>query len=88
MTYVRNYREIRENKISIAPAPEQSPRQKVWGRFSITMLNAGVKTNVIPDRAEACFDIRFLPEENRADVEAEFSTFLPNVLARQMCAPI
>ncbi len=81
MTFLRNYREIREKKISIASAPDQAPRSNVWGRFSITMLNAGVKTNVIPDRAEACFDIRFLPEETRAEVEAEFSEFFAQCVA-------
>lgn len=39
---------------------------------SPTMLNAGVKINVIPNSAEAQIDVRRLPNETRAEVMARF----------------
>ena len=38
--------------------------------FAPTIMHAGTKTNVIPDRVELQVDIRTLPGQNRADVEA------------------
>ncbi|MEX2263808.1 MAG: M20/M25/M40 family metallo-hydrolase, partial [Bryobacteraceae bacterium] len=39
---------------------------------SPTMLNAGTKINVIPNRAEAQVDVRRLPNETREEVMARF----------------
>ncbi len=82
MTELRKYTAIHEQKKSTAASPPGSPFPNIWGRFSITMLSAGVKTNVIPDTAEACFDLRFLPEAKRADAENEFRRFFLECLAK------
>ena len=72
---LRKYEAISEAKRSRASAPPESPHSNVWGRFNITILSAGTKTNVIPEQAEAGFDLRFLPEENKEDAIAEFDRF-------------
>jgi len=44
------------------------------GKFSaaLTTFNGGFKTNVIPDKCEAQFDIRTLPGQDHAQILAEF----------------
>jgi len=79
LTELRIYEQIAAQNHSVAKSPPDSPYRNVWERFSITMLSAGVKTNVIPETAEARFDLRFLPEGNRADTESKFSEFFDNV---------
>jgi len=82
MTELRKYSNIHEQKKSSAASPPGSPFPNIWGRFSITMLSAGVKTNVIPETAEACFDLRFLPETKRTDAESEFTRFFKECLVK------
>jgi succinyl-diaminopimelate desuccinylase len=65
----------REQKISKADAPPGSPRQKVWGRLSFTMLGGGEKENIIPSEAWTRFDMRLLPEENPEDASSEIKTY-------------
>jgi succinyl-diaminopimelate desuccinylase len=66
---------IRARKISKFDAPPESPIPKNFGRFSITMLGAGEKENVIPGLAYARFDMRLIPEENYEEAINEFKTF-------------
>jgi succinyl-diaminopimelate desuccinylase len=42
------YSAIRQRVKSRIPAPPGSPHKQIWGRFSLTMLNAGEKENIIP----------------------------------------
>ncbi len=79
LTEIREYEKIAAQKRSVAKSPPNCPYPEVWGRFSITMLSAGVKTNVIPETAEARFDLRFLPEEKRDDVKKEFKNFFEKI---------
>ncbi len=69
------YTSVRAAKTSKLPAPPGSPLPKVWGRFSITMLKAGEKENVIPGEAMAKFDLRVLPDEDVEDALTEFKAF-------------
>ena len=70
------YAKLRERIRSSIPSPPGSPHKKIWGRFSITMLSAGTKENVIPGECEARFDLRVCPDEDceaaRKDLERYF----------------
>ncbi|MFH1256268.1 MAG: M20/M25/M40 family metallo-hydrolase [Candidatus Diapherotrites archaeon] len=69
------FKSLREKAVSKMNAPKDAPRKKVWGRFSITILKAGYKSNVIPPSLEIGIDIRTLPEEKAAAVAGQFRRF-------------
>jgi len=69
------YSKIRERIISKIPAPPDSPHKWIWGRFSVTMLNAGQKENVIPGECEARFDLRVCPDENYESAKKGFTRY-------------
>ncbi len=73
------FQDFREHKLSRMDAPPGSPKEKVWGRFSVTMLKSGVKSNIIPGEAEATFDMRLLPEEDTVKAQNELKDFLNKV---------
>jgi acetylornithine deacetylase/succinyl-diaminopimelate desuccinylase family protein len=70
------YAKIREQIRSKVPAPPGSLHKEIWGRFSLTMLSAGAKENIIPGECEARFDMRVCPDENyeraKRDLEKYF----------------
>lgn len=76
LTEMLEYVDVRRKVISEFPAPPGSPHQTLWGRFSITMYNAGSKTNVIPGKAEISFDCRIIPEEDPEVVAKDIVVFL------------
>jgi succinyl-diaminopimelate desuccinylase len=71
------YAKIRERIRSKIPAPPGSLHKQIWGRFSLTMLSAGAKENIIPGECEARFDMRVCPDENyeraKRDLEKYFN---------------
>jgi succinyl-diaminopimelate desuccinylase len=78
----KSYRHIVEKKSSILRAPPGSPRDRVWGRFNITMIKAGETENIIPGTCEVRFDRRLLPEEPVAKAERELITFFDSATKR------
>ena len=72
----------REKKLSAIDAPPGSPRKKVWGRISFTMLGGGEKENIIPGEAWARFDMRLLPEEGSSEAIAEMERFFEEAKRR------
>jgi succinyl-diaminopimelate desuccinylase len=80
-----NYRELVEKKQSTLRSPEGSPRQFVWGRYSVTMINAGEKENVIPGVCEVRFDRRLLPEEPLEEAEVELNEFFQKAVEKTGC---
>jgi succinyl-diaminopimelate desuccinylase len=70
---------LREGKLSSADAPPGSPKEKVWGRLSFTMLGGGIKENVIPSEAWTRFDMRLLPEEDPEVAKKEMLEFFESV---------
>ena len=66
------YSKVRERVRSRIPAPPGSPHKQIWGRFSITMLSAGAKENIIPGECEARFDLRVCPDENYQKAKTDF----------------
>lgn len=75
----REYSTMRETRRSEGDA-YHGKYPKVWGRFSITYLYAGCKTNIIPGRVVAGFDIRALPEENVREVMQGFRSYIKEKL--------
>ncbi len=59
-----NFSEKRALIFSELDSPPNSPIPKVWGRFTLTILQAGGKHNVIPKEARAGFDMRIVPGED------------------------
>ncbi len=69
---LKEYEKIMNKEVSVAPAPKEAPWRTVHGRFSITVLRAGKKTNIIPGFLKIGFDIRLIPE---AKVKKELNKF-------------
>jgi succinyl-diaminopimelate desuccinylase len=76
----KNYGKLVEKKESTLHAPSGSPRNLVWGRYSVTMISAGEKENVIPGTCEFRFDRRLLPEEPLEQAEKELMDFFQKAL--------
>jgi len=72
---LKEYQRIVEEKESELAAPPNSPRNKVWGRFTLTMIHAGEKENVIPGICELRFDMRLIPEESISTAEKSLEVF-------------
>lgn len=79
VTNLEKFKNFRENKLSKFDAPPGSYKPKVWGRFSVTMLQAGMKSNIIPGSATATFDMRLLPEEDEDKARMELEEFISKV---------
>ena len=80
-----HYRNLVEQKESTLNAPPGAPRKFVWGRYSVTMIKAGEKENVIPGTCEVRFDRRLLPEEPIEQAEIELQTFFQKALEKTGC---
>lgn len=76
---LQKFQYFREQKLSSLDAPPNSLKGKVWGRFSVTMLQSGIKSNIIPGVAEATFDMRLIPEEDSIQAQNELRSFLEKV---------
>ncbi|TXT53747.1 MAG: hypothetical protein BAJATHORv1_120042 [Candidatus Thorarchaeota archaeon] len=68
LNYMLGFIDVRAKVQSQLPAPPGSPHQNLWGRFSMTVYQAGSKTNVIPGKAAFSFDCRAIPEEDPKEV--------------------
>jgi succinyl-diaminopimelate desuccinylase len=79
------YKGLVEKKESVLHAPPEAPRQFVWGRFTVTMIKAGEKENVIPGTCEIRFDRRLLPEERPEQAEKELKDFFQKAVAKTKC---
>ncbi len=75
MQVMLDYVDIRRKVTSKFPAPAGSPQQTLWGRFSMTVYNAGSKTNTIPGTADISFDCRTIPEEDIEAVAKDIENF-------------
>lgn len=77
-----NYKKMVEKKQSVLGAPPGSPKKFVWGRYSVTMIKAGEKENVIPGNCEFRFDRRLLPEESVEKAERELRNFFQRAITK------
>ncbi len=79
------YKNAVEKKESTLRAPPEAPRPFVWGRYTVTMIKAGEKENVIPGTCEVRFDRRLLPEESVDQAEKELKDFFRQALEKTGC---
>ena len=79
------YKNTVEKKESILHAPPESPRKFVWGRYTVTMIKAGEKENVIPGTCEVRFDRRLLPEEPIDHAVRELRDFFRKAIEKTGC---
>jgi len=77
------YSKIRERIRSKIQAPPGSPHKQIWGRFSITMLNAGEKENIIPGECEARFDMRVCPDEDYERAKRDLEKYFKRLRSSQ-----
>ncbi|MFQ5831180.1 MAG: M20 family metallopeptidase [Candidatus Thorarchaeota archaeon] len=78
LTVMLDFVDVRRKVESNLPAPPGLPHRNLWGRFSMTMYEAGSKFNVIPGKAEITFDCRLIPEEKPEDIQKDIERFLEN----------
>ncbi len=76
MQVMLDFIDVRTKVVSEFPAPPGSPHQTLWGRFSMTVYEAGSKTNTIPGKAAISFDCRSIPEEDVEEVAKDIENFL------------
>jgi len=79
------YKDAVEKKESVLRAPPEAPRKFVWGRYTVTMVKAGEKENVIPGTCEVRFDRRLLPEEPIEQAEKELRDFFQEAVEKTGC---
>ena len=77
------YAKIRERIRSKILAPPGSPHKQIWGRFTLTMLNAGQKENIIPGECEARFDMRVCPDENYERAKRDLERYFKKLRSAQ-----
>jgi succinyl-diaminopimelate desuccinylase len=82
---LEKYKKVVEKRESVLKAPPDTPREFIWGRFTITMINAWQKENVIPGTCEIRFDRRLLPEESVEEAEKELKTFFARSIEKTGC---
>jgi len=79
---LKEYSKIREKVRSRILAPPGSPHKYIWGRFSLTILKAGEKENIIPGLCEARFDLRVCPDEEYSTARQNFEEYFRRLVAR------
>ena len=79
---LQGYAKVREKCISKLRAPPGSKHPYVWGRFNLTMLNGGVKENIMPPSLRVGFDLRIAPDEDERKVVKEFETLACGLLEK------
>jgi acetylornithine deacetylase/succinyl-diaminopimelate desuccinylase family protein len=77
------YAKIRERIRSKILAPPGSPHKQIWGRFTLTMLKAGEKENIIPGECEARFDMRVCPDENYERAKKDLERYFKKLRSAQ-----
>jgi succinyl-diaminopimelate desuccinylase len=82
---LKSYKNVVEKKESALNAPPKSPKKHVWGRYTVTMIKAGEKENVIPGTCEIRFDRRLIPEESADKAEKELKTYFNKALEKTDC---
>lgn len=80
---IKNYHEQVSKVRSSLKAPPEAPYSKVHGRFTVTMMQAGEKENVIPGECEIRFDRRLIPEEDPKKAKSDLWTYLKKVAKTQ-----
>jgi len=76
--------EQRESKVPCSPdITELTGQRHIKPVFNVTMINGGVKENLIPPRCTLRGDRRYIPEEAIEDVIKEFEDAVETIKAKQ-----
>ncbi len=79
------YKKLVEKRESVLNSPPEAPRRFIWGRYTVTMIKAGEKENVIPGECEVRFDRRLLPEESIEQAENELRELFQKAVQETGC---
>ena len=85
LTAIEPYKNAVESKSSSLYAPPDSPNKFLWGRYTVTMINAGEKENISPGKCEVRFDRRLLPEEPVEQAKREFNEYFKSAIEKTGC---
>ncbi len=80
---LKEYHKETSKKRSKIQAPPESPFPKVHGRFTITMIQAWEKENIIPGECEIRFDRRLTPEEDPVIAEKDLCQYMEKIAKSQ-----
>jgi succinyl-diaminopimelate desuccinylase len=86
LSALQPYRKWVNQKTSQLYAPPNALHEFIWGRFTVTMIHAGEKENIIPGHCEMRFDRRLLPEEDVHEAEQELQDFFERAKATVGCS--
>lgn len=75
----KKYHQVVSRIRSNLRAPPEAPYSHVHGRFTITMIKAWEKENVIPGECEIRFDRRLIPEEDPTKAQKDLQKFLSDL---------
>jgi succinyl-diaminopimelate desuccinylase len=80
---LKRYHHVVSRIRSKLKAPPDAPYSKVHGRFTVTMIKAWEKENVIPGECEIRFDRRLIPEEDPEQAEKSLWAYIRNIAEKQ-----
>ncbi len=80
---LKRYHRIAARIKSKLRAPPGAPYSRVHGRFSVTMIKAWKKENIIPGECEIRFDRRLIPEESTEQAQRDLWTFMDELAKAQ-----
>ncbi len=80
---LKRYHRIVSRTRSKIKAPPGAPYSKVHGRFTITMIKAWKKENIIPGECEIRFDRRLIPEEDAEQAQRDLWSYLDELAKAQ-----
>ena len=73
---LRRYHRVVSRIRSKLRAPPEAPYSKVHGRFTITMIKAWEKENIIPGECEIRFDRRLTPDEDPKEAAVQLEKYV------------
>jgi succinyl-diaminopimelate desuccinylase len=75
--------QMRRSKVPASMAiSEKTGIKTLMPVLNITLMNAGVKQNIVPDKSTMKGDRRFIPEEKFEDVREEFDNVMSNIMLK------
>ncbi|MFW9831351.1 MAG: ArgE/DapE family deacylase [Candidatus Thorarchaeota archaeon] len=80
---LKNYHKIVSKVRSQFNAPPEGPYPKIHGRFTVTMIKAWEKENIIPGECEIRFDRRLTPEEDPEQAKSDLIAYITKVAKSQ-----
>jgi acetylornithine deacetylase/succinyl-diaminopimelate desuccinylase-like protein len=80
---LKRYHRIVARKRSKLRGPPGAPYSRVHGRFTVTMIQAWKKENIIPGECEIRFDRRLIPEEDTEEAQQDLWQYMDELAKTQ-----